>query len=127
MIGVWPVEIGESWLAVETTARPEPSWTSHDQPDPNWLTPAFLESSLKESRSPNVSLIAEARSPSGSPPPSGLMISQKKEWLECPPALLRTAVSLSPRLDRFCRTSLTSLSAHSVPSRAAFALSTYAW
>src|SRR6266550_5630300 len=103
MIGVLPSEIGVFWFGVETTARPDPSWINHDQPEPNWLTPAFLNSSLKESKSPNLSLIAEARSPSGSPPPSGLMISQKNVWLEWPPPLLRTAVALSPSLSRFWR------------------------
>src|SRR4029453_16545257 len=111
-------------VGLEATARPDPSWISQAQPEPNWFTPAFLNSSWKEAKSPHLFLIASASSPSGSPPPSGLMISPKKEGLEWPPPLLRTTVSLSPSLSRFCSTSLTSLSAHSVPSRAAFALST---
>ena len=45
--------------------------------------------------SPKVSSIAARSSPPGSPPPSGLMISQKREWLACPPALLRTGPWIS--------------------------------
>ena len=69
--------------------------------------------------------LAEARSPDGSPPPSGLIICQKRLWLKWPPPLLRTGFCLSSgRLERSFSTSSTSLSAHSVPSSAALALST---
>ena len=67
-----------SWFGVLVTAIPEPSWISHAQPEPKRLTPAFLNSSLNESKEPNFSSIASARAPLGSPPPSGLMICQKK-------------------------------------------------
>jgi hypothetical protein len=68
-------------LAEPTTARPEPSWTSHDQPEPNWLTPVSLNLALKSSNEPNADEIASASGPSGSPPPFGLMLSQNSEWL----------------------------------------------
>ena len=38
--------------------------------------------------------MASARSPLGSPPPSGPMICQNMEWLTWPPPLLRTAVRM---------------------------------
>jgi hypothetical protein len=68
-------------LGVLVTARPEPSCTNHAQPEPNWLTPASLNFALKSSKDPNALLIASARSPLGSPPPSGESISQNNEWL----------------------------------------------
>ena len=64
---MWPRISGESWFAVEVTARPVPSWTSHDQP----------------------------RS-AGWPWSSGAMDSQNKLWSRCPTPLLRTSVRLSP-------------------------------
>ena len=66
---------------MDTTASPLPSWTSHDQPEPNRLTPAVFISSWKLENDPNAESIAPARSPAGSPPPSGLIHSQKSEWL----------------------------------------------
>ena len=118
---------GLSWFALLVIARPEPSCTSQAQPEPKRFTPASFSWLLKSSKLPNVSESAWARSPSGSPPPSGPMICQKKEWFEWPPALLRTAPRLSSgTLSRFFSTSSTGLSAHSVPSSAALALVTYA-
>jgi hypothetical protein len=53
------------------------------------------------------------------------MTVQNRLWFAWPPALLRTGPCLSCGSDeRFFRTSSTGLSAHSVPSSAAFALST---
>ena len=102
--------------------------TSQPQPLPNWFTAASLSCCLNVPKSPKVEPIASARAPSGSPPPLGLMISQKSEWFAWPPALFRTAVRLSSGMrSRLASTSSTGLSAHSVPSSAALALSTYAW
>ena len=41
-------------------------------------------------KSPNVSRIASAIAPVGSPPPCGFMICQNIVWLTCPPPLLMT-------------------------------------
>ena len=40
------------------TARPEPSCTSHDQPEPNWLTPVSLTLAWKSANEPNAESIA---------------------------------------------------------------------
>ncbi len=39
--------IGLSWLGVPTTASPEPSWTSHAQPEPNWPDAGLLHLGLE--------------------------------------------------------------------------------
>jgi hypothetical protein len=78
---VEPPEIGLSWLALATTASPEPSCTSQDQPEPNWLTPASLSLAWKSAKEPNVEAMASASAPAGSPPPLGDMLSQKSVWL----------------------------------------------
>ena len=70
---------GESWLAVDLTARPVPSWISHVQPEPNRFTPASFTCDFSSSRLPNVDSIAAPSDPDGSPPPFGLMISQNRE------------------------------------------------
>ena len=102
-----------------------PSWTSHVQPEPNLFTPASFTCDFSSSRLPNVDSIAAASDPLGSPPPSGLMISQKNVWLAWPPALFRTAIFLSSgSVSRPARTDSTGRSAHSVPSSALLALST---
>jgi hypothetical protein len=49
--------------------------------EPNWLTPVSFTLALKSSKEPNALLMASASSPSGSPPPSGLIHSQNSEWL----------------------------------------------
>ena len=87
--------------------------------------PASISCRFSSSTESKVSAIAAASSPSGSPPPSGPMISQKSVWFAWPPALLRTGIRLSSGSEsRFASTSWTGLSAQSVPSSAAFALST---
>ena len=69
--------------------------------------------------------MAAFSSPSGSPPPSGLMISQKRLWLAWPPALLRTAARISSGIAASAaRTDSTLEFSHSVPASALFALST---
>src|SRR3954453_22164090 len=100
--------MGLSWLGVLVSFSCPPSSTSHVQPEPNWPTPLASNSSLKESKEPNASLIASASSPDGSPPPAGLMDSQKRLWLAWPPPLLRKTVCLSSGSDdREARTSST--------------------
>src|SRR3954453_15819008 len=126
-IGVCPSDRGESWLAVLGTLRPPLSTTSQDQPEPKRLTPASVICCFSASRPPRAWLIASASPPDGSPP-FGPSTVQNREWLAWPPALLRTGPCLSAGSEeRFLSTSSTGLSAHSVPSRAAFALSTYGW
>ena len=48
---------------------------------------AAVNCALKASKEPKESLMASARSPSGSPPPFGDRFFQKIEWLMCPPRL----------------------------------------
>src|SRR3954454_6839465 len=117
--------MGESWLGGLVSLSCPPSSTSHVQPEPNCPTPLASNCSLKSSNEPNASLIASPSSPLGSPPPSGLIDSQKRLWLAWPPPLLRTTPCLSSGSDeRLCRTSSIGLPSHSVPSRAPLALST---
>ena len=123
--GVWPSIRGESWFGVESTTRPVPSWASHDQPLPNRFSPASVICRLSSSRLSKVSAIALASSPSGSPPPSGLIVSQYSEWFAWPPPLLRmacrTPASMRSRLSSTCSSGRPS---HSVPAIAALRLST---
>jgi hypothetical protein len=72
---------GVSWFGVPTIARLLPSYTSQDQPEPNWLTPVSFSFALKSPNEPNAELIASPSAPSGSPPPSGLIDSQNSVWL----------------------------------------------
>src|SRR5512146_3328026 len=76
------------------SSLPEPSLTSHAQPEPKRVVAAAVNFSLKGSNPPKVLLIASAILPLGCPPFFGPMIVQKREWLEWPPALLRTAVRM---------------------------------
>jgi hypothetical protein len=123
--GVAPLEIGLSWLGVLVIFSEPPSSTSQAHPEPNWPTPAASNCSLKASNEPKASSIAPARSPEGSPPPSGLIDSQNSEWFRWPPPLLRTTPFLSSgRESRLAMTSSIGLSSHSVPSSAPLALST---
>ena len=102
--GTWLCMSGESWFGVEYAARPVPSQTSQVHPLPKRFTPPSVIAALKSANEPNASSIAFARSPLGSPPPSGDMIVQKSEWFAWPPALLRTGVRLSSgRMSRSAR------------------------
>jgi hypothetical protein len=104
-----------------------PSQTSHDQPLPKRFTPPSIIASFSCENESNASSTADRSAPPGSPPPSGLMICQNREWFACPPTLLRTAVCLSSgSASRFVRMLSTEAFAHSVPSSAAFAFVTYA-
>jgi len=58
---------GESWLAVDVTARPVPSWTSHAQPLPKRAAPAALTCRLSSRIDPNVASIASPSGPAGRP------------------------------------------------------------
>ena len=62
----WLVHDG-SGLAVTSTANQD--------------SPVSFSFALKSAKEPNALLIASASAPSGSPPPSGLMLSQNSEWL----------------------------------------------
>src|SRR4051812_32223990 len=96
MTGKAPSMIGESWLAVEMTSSLSPRFTSQAQPEPKRVVAAVANFSLKGSKPPNVELIALERLPVGEPARFwGLRISQKREWLWWPPALLRTGVLIS--------------------------------
>ena len=120
-----PSTIGLSWFAVLPRRSVAPSHTSQAQPLPNTVVAAAANRSRKASTLPNASSIAEPSSPPGSPPPSGLMISQKSEWFAWPPPFRRNAVPRSsPSRSTCASTSSTGRSAHSVPSSASFALST---
>jgi len=119
---------GLSWLAVLVIFSVPPSTTSHAQPEPKRATPAASNCSLKASNEPNAASIALPRSPSGAPPPFGLIDSQNSEWFRWPPPLLRTAPRLSSGTSpRFAMTSSIGLPSSGPPARASFALSTYAW
>jgi len=87
--GVRPSEIGQSWLVVVTISTRVPSCTSHAQPEPNVLIAAASIVSLKRSMVRNVSRIARASLPSGSPPPSGDMLSQKMAVVEVTAEVVR--------------------------------------
>jgi hypothetical protein len=67
--------------ALEVTRSEEPSRTSHAQPLPKRFTPASENCVLNVSKSPKASRIASPSAPSGAPPPSGLMSTQKRAWL----------------------------------------------
>jgi hypothetical protein len=77
------------------TLRPLPSWTSHAQPEPNWVLAASVNSSRKAWTDPKALLIASASSPDGSPPPVGLRQFQKKVWFHTWAALLNSGVWVS--------------------------------
>ena len=87
--------IGESWFAVEYAWRPEPSQTSHVQPEPKRVTPFCVIVSLRASTPPNVVADRVGERAGGLAAAVGLMTCQKSEWFACPPALLRTAACLS--------------------------------
>ena len=71
--------------------------TSQAQPEPKRVVAAALKAALRPfspSRPPKAFWMASPRAPTGSPPPFGEMMFQKKVWLAWPPALLRTAVRM---------------------------------
>src|ERR1700744_5098045 len=82
---------GLSWLGVEQTASLPPLTQSHAQPEPKRVAPASANLVLKSANEPKADLISSASLPVGSPPPSGLIIVQKRLWLKCPPPLFLTA------------------------------------
>src|SRR6266508_1943181 len=98
-MGTWPSDRGLSWLAVLVTDSELPSDTNHTHPEPKRLTPASSNFLRKSSIDPNADSMALADSPLGSPPPSGLIHSQNREWLRWPPPWLRTAVRLSSGIE----------------------------
>lgn len=85
---------GVSWLAVEvmTSLRLE-SRESQAQPLPKRVAAAALNSSWNFSKLPKVVSISVFSSGEGVVG-VGLRIFQKREWLWCPPPLLRTAVRM---------------------------------
>src|SRR5260221_9985844 len=94
MTGFWPSIIGLSWIAVEVISIYHLLTTNHAQPLPNLPAPEAWSFSLNASKPPKAELMASANVPFGAPPAFGPMIFQKKEWLECPPALFRTTVRI---------------------------------
>src|SRR5690348_4152849 len=94
MTGKSPSMMGESWLGEEMTSSLPPRRTSQAQPEPKRFKPASLNLALKSAIEPKADWMAAARGPEGSPLPPGFMMVQNMLWLECPPALLRTAVRM---------------------------------
>jgi hypothetical protein len=59
-----------------------PSLTaSQAQPEPNWVTPAWMKSSLNLSTLPSSSEILRSSAPGIEPPPFGFIHCQKWMWL----------------------------------------------
>ena len=58
------------------------SHASQAQPEPNCVDAANLNSSTKRSKEPKSLLMSSRRSPDGSPPPPGFMLSQKEVWFQ---------------------------------------------
>ena len=115
----------EALLTAGPPAELPPGLEQAPNPEPKRPIAAAPIASLSSSSPPKASSIALPSAPPGSPPPSGLMISQKSVWLACPPTLLRTAVRmLSGMISSSASTASTGRSAHSVPSSALLALST---
>jgi hypothetical protein len=104
----------------------EPSALRHNQahPDPKRVVAALLNSSFIASKDPNCDFIFSASDPTGSPPPFGLMMLQKKLWFQCPPPLFLTDTGYL-EIDRTMSSG--EYERASVPSKAAFKLLTYAW
>jgi len=93
------------------------------EPDTLNLSPVALAAALAEGLAALVVVHF-----AGVPVESGVIDSQKSEWLTCPPRLLRTAARLSAGSSvRRVRISRGAASSRPVPSSAALALSTYAW
>src|SRR5580698_10273446 len=90
-----PSIAGLSWfgLLVMLSLRSLGLCTSHAQPEPKRPVAAAANCVLNVAKSPNDDLMASARAPDGSPPfLLGSSHSQKSEWFQWPPPLLRTAV-----------------------------------
>src|SRR5689334_7876054 len=120
---------GLSWLGVLVIdSLPFPSSTSHAQPEPKRPAAAAANCSLNFAKSPNDDFMAAASLPDGSPPLFGPMTCQKREWFQCPPPLLRTAVRTASGTELMPRISSSSdFPCHSGAfSNAAFTLVTYA-
>src|SRR5215208_5431883 len=98
MIGSLPSMSGESPLGVHSTVKePSGAATSHVQPEPKTDPGADMADhcSCMFSKDPKLESMEDARSPVGSPPPLGLMISQNIVWLECCPPLFLIARRIS--------------------------------
>src|SRR5688572_7043395 len=91
----FPSISGLSWFGELVIDSLPPSLSSHTQPLPKRPVPAFAHSSLNLSKLPNEPLIASAILPVGAPPALGAIHSQNREWFQCPPPLLRTAVRIA--------------------------------
>ncbi|MNI56116.1 hypothetical protein D3C73_1111040 [compost metagenome] len=88
--------IGLSWLGkLYTFNLPALSTARNAQPEPKRVVAAAAKSALNLSKPPSSAVIASAKAPVGAPPASGPIVSQNREWLACPPPLLRTAVRIS--------------------------------
>src|ERR1700730_14432991 len=66
------------------------STMSHAQPEPKRASPAALTFPVNLAVEPNEESIADFRSPLGSLAPPGVISSQKKEWVQWAPRVLRT-------------------------------------
>ena len=108
------------------TATPPPLLlTSQAQPLPKRLVPASANFSLKPAKLPQAWLMALARAPLGSPPPSGPITDQNRLWLAWPPPLFCTAVRMSAGTWEMSRSSFSMLQlSNSVPPTAALRLVT---
>ncbi len=76
-----PSIIGESWFGVEVNSNSPLLSDNQAQPDPKRVVAALANSSLKESKLPNLASIASANAPEGFPPPVADNNSQNNEWL----------------------------------------------
>src|SRR5437764_2986211 len=91
-----------------------PSFTaSQHQPEPNWVTPAWMKSSFILATEPRSATIFFSRFPGIlSPPPPGFIHFQKCRWLKCWPALLKSPAFLP---NDPLTTSSNDLASHSEP------------
>src|SRR5688500_2425506 len=118
---------GLSWLGVLVTSSLPLLSTTHAQPLPKRVVPAWLTAVLNFSKSPNAPLIASATAPVGAPPALGAISFQNIEWFQWPPPLLRTAALMSSGtlLMPFSRSSRLLLCSSGCLSSAALRLVTY--
>src|ERR1700730_9867304 len=97
-----------------TSSLPVVSTMSHAQPEPKRDRPAALTFPVTLAVEPNEESIADFRSPLGSLAPPGVISSQKKEWFQWPPRLLRTgARTASGTMERSARIATGVLAARS--------------